>query len=378
MKKPLRVLHVLGTTNLGGAESRIMDLYRHIDRERVQFDFLTHTSEAAHFDEEIKALGGRIYHLPRFRGFNYLTYQKAVRSFFRQHDGYRCVQGHMTSTAAIYLPAAKKAGIPLIAAHARSAGVDQGLKGKLTLLLRKNLSKKADYLFACSMLAGEKVFGRQACAEERIIYIPNAIPVDEFAFRMDTRKRMRAELHLSDRYVIGHVGRFHYAKNHEYLLQVFDELSRNKDFKIKKPMLLLLGEGDGMSAIKRQAAELGLTEQVIFLGNRHPAADYYQAMDYLVYPSRFEGLPGTVVEAQAAGLRCLISDTIAGEVLATDLVRTGSIAEDPAVWADMIVKTAEYERNNNMTDVIREKFDVREQAAKMMLFYETGNEEVLR
>ncbi len=130
MKEPIRVLQVLGGTNLGGAESRVMDSYRHMDRDKIQFDFCVHTEERGFFDEEIERLGGHVYRVPRFRVLNWVSYRKVRKDFFREHPGYRAVHGHMTSTASIYLPIAKKEGVPLTIAHARSAGVDPGMKGK--------------------------------------------------------------------------------------------------------------------------------------------------------------------------------------------------------------------------------------------------------
>ena len=123
MKEPIRILHVLGGLSLGGAESRIMDLYRNIDRQEIQFDFLVHSSQKEHFDEEIEALGGRIYRVPRFKIYNLFDYKKAVNNFFDEHHEFRAVHGHMTSTASIYLPIAKASGIPITIGHARSAGV---------------------------------------------------------------------------------------------------------------------------------------------------------------------------------------------------------------------------------------------------------------
>ena len=144
---PVRVLNVLGTTNLGGAESRVMELYRALDRAKVQFDFLVHTEKEGQYSEEIRRLGGRIYSVPRFRVFNILSYKKALRKFFREHNEFAAVQGHMTSTASIYLPIAKKAGIPVTIAHARSAGVDPGVKGFITKMIRYPLKYRADYCF---------------------------------------------------------------------------------------------------------------------------------------------------------------------------------------------------------------------------------------
>ena len=373
MAEPIRILHILGKMNLGGAESRTMDLYRHVDRDRVQFDFLVHTNETCYFDREIEKLGGHIYCVPRFRIYNFFSYRKALKDFFNVHNGFRAVQGHMTSTASIYLPIAKKAGIPITIAHARSAGVDQGVKGKFTLWMRRKLAQKADYLFTCSEIAGRAVFGDQAVDQGKTTFIPNAIDCSAFSYNEKKRLEIRQELGIEKKYVIGHVGRFHYAKNHEYLLQIFAELCRMKEKKKNKDyVLLLLGEGNRMEGIKELAGQLGVLDQVIFLGNKANVYDYYQAMDYFVYPSRFEGLPGTMVEAQASGLRCLMSDSICREVVVTNLVKTMNISETPEAWARCIMQSIDYERASHVKEMQEAGFDVSAQAEKMMNFYETG------
>lgn len=370
MAEPIRVLHVLGNTQLGGAESRVMDLYRHLDRERVQFDFLVHTDQEGYFDQEIADLGGRIFRVPRFRFYNYFAYRKALASFFQKNHQFRVVQGHMTSTAAVYLPIAKEAGVPVTVAHARSAGVDRGLKGVLTRWMRRNLSGKADYLFTCSRLAAVSVFGEHAVKEGKTIFIPNAIDCPLFSYNALKREEMREKLGVKNQYVIGHVGRFHYAKNHEYVLRVFAALCRME--KERSFVLLLLGEGSGMDRARELAAELGIETKVRFLGNCRNVWDYYQAMDYFLYPSRYEGLPGTIVEAQTAGLRCLMSDTICEEVAVTELVQKMSIREKAEKWADYIKCTAGYERRSYEQEMKSAGFDVSTQAETMMSFYETG------
>lgn len=387
MGEAVRVLHVLGNTNLGGAESRIMDLYRHTDRNRVQFDFLVHSGEEGFFEKEIRELGGRIFRVPRFRIYNYFSYRKALKEFFQKHHEFALVQGHMTSTAAIYLPIAKKAGVKKTAAHARSAGVDKGLKGTMTRFLRRNLADKADYLFTCSELAGISVYGEKAVQEGKTIFIPNAIDCAGFTFDPEKRKKMREELGLTDAIIIGHVGRFHYAKNHEYLLRVFAELCRMsagagdstaETGADQKYHLILLGEGPLMEDTRKLAEELGVADKVHFLGNHKNIADYYQAMDYFVYPSRYEGMPGTIVEAQASGLPCLMSDTICREVIVTELVETMSIEKEPKVWAeglqrriDALVSKQE-NREKYAAKMAAAGFDVQAQAERMMRFYESG------
>ena len=372
MGQPVRILHILGNTQLGGAESRIMDLYRHMDRSVVQFDFVVHSKEEGYFNEEIRKLGGRIFRVPRFRVLNYFSYCRAWKKLLQEHrdaDGrseFHMIQGHMTSTAAIYLPIARKCGIETTIAHARSAGVDKGLKGILTRFLRRNLSKKADYLFTCSELAGISVFGKKAVEQGRTRFLPNAIDCQKFAPDPLVREKIRRELGIEKCYVIGHVGRFHYAKNHEYLLRVFAELVKRKT---RDYVLLLLGEGSGMEDIRILSRELGIGDKVYFLGNKSNVNDYYQAMDYFVYPSRFEGMPGTIVEAQTAGLRCLMSDTICKEVIATELVMTRSIREDPGLWADEIEQHLQYQRSSRVDEMKELGFDVHGQAVLMTDFY---------
>lgn len=387
MGEAVRVLHVLGNTNLGGAESRIMDLYRHTDRNRVQFDFLVHSGEEGFYEKEIRELGGRIFRVPRFRIYNYFSYRKALKEFFQKHHEFALVQGHMTSTAAIYLPIAKKAGVKKTAAHARSAGVDKGLKGTMTRFLRRNLADKADYLFTCSELAGISVYGEKAVQEGKTIFIPNAIDCAGFTFDPEKRKKMREELGLTDAIIIGHVGRFHYAKNHEYLIRVFAKLcqmgtgacgSTAENGADQDYHLILLGEGPLMEDTRKLAEELGVAYRVHFLGNHKNIADYYQAMDYFVYPSRYEGMPGTIVEAQASGLPCLMSDTICREVIATELVETMSIEKEPKVWAEELQRridalvSKQENRKKYAAKMAAAGFDVQAQAERMMRFYESG------
>ena len=372
MAEMIRVLHVLGGVGLGGAESRIMDLYRQMDRSQIQFDFLVHGSTARkpeYYEEEIKRLGGRIYVLPKFRVYNYLAYRKAVRDFFRQHHEFRVVQGHMTSTAGIYLPVAKKSGIPVTVAHSRNAGVVKGPKGVATKFFRRHLAKKADHCFACSALAGEDAFGKEAMKAGRVKIIHNAIDAGRFTY--DARKRavVRARLDLGEKLVLGHVGRFDYQKNHPYLIDIFARLCESRE----DAVLLLLGEGADQDKIREKCRMLGLEEKVRFLGNQKKTEDYYQAMDIFVLPSFFEGLPGVLVEAQAAGLRCFVSDSVTREAQATDLVTYLSIEQSAQTWAEHILEEACYERKDTYQTMREAGFDVRTQAAGYRLFYQKGD-----
>lgn len=427
MSEPIRVLHVLGGVGLGGAESRIMDLYRQMDRSEIQFDFLIHSnamnymhsnavnhmhsSTANHmhsgagnhmhssageagkapekrkkyfaeaagdnlpgrkpefYDDEIRRLGGHIYVLPKFKVYNYFTYKRAVKSFFARHHEFQVVQGHMTSTAGIYLPVAHEYGVPITVAHSRNAGVVKGLKGAATKFFRRNLIKKADYCFACSELAGEDVFGRDAMRQGKVKIIHNAVDVDRFTYDPRKRAKVREELGLGEKLTLGHVGRFNYQKNHPYLIDIFAALCENRT----DAVLLLLGEGPDQESIREKCRLLGIENKVRFLGNQKHPEDYYQAMDIFLLPSFFEGLPGVLVEAQAAGLKCLVSDTVTREAQATDLVTYLSIERPAGEWAKRIQTEAGYERQDTCQTMRDAGFDVKTQAEGYRLFYRKGD-----
>lgn len=354
----VRVLHVLGRTDMGGAENRIMDTYRHIDREQIQFDFAVHTTDKCYFDEEIISLGGNVYSIPRFKFFNFFSYRKAWKDFFREHREIDVVHGHMTSTAGIYLLIAKRSGVPLTIAHARSAGVDPGLKGFLTRALRINLEKKCKKALACSKEAAISAFGPKAYSDGAIEVVPNAIRTSRFVYNIDSRKRIREEYGILDStFVMGHVGRFHYAKNHEFLIEIFSEFKKLCD----NAILMMVGEGTEMARIKEVVEQKGLSGSVIFAGNHSNVEDYYQAFDYFVFPSRYEGLPGTVVEAQTSGLKSMISDSITREVGITELVKYKSLQESPSEWAKDIFSSMEYERTDHQKEMIEAGFDADDQ-----------------
>lgn len=378
--EPVRVLHVFGKLGLGGAETRTIDLYRNMDRSRVQFDFLVHTTEESYYDNTVRELGGRIYRLPRFTGINLFAYRRAAKELFREHAGtWRVVQGHMTSTASLYLPYAKRYGKAVCVAHARSAGVEPGLKGVATKLFERPLRsmRTLDARFAVSRKAGEAVFGAEAVRAGRVKVVANAIDTAHFAFDPDLRAKTRAVLGIPhEALVVGHVGRFHYAKNHGYLLKVFAEAKRSATPEEQKRLkLLLVGDGDGRAEAEARAERYGIAKDVVFAGNRGDVHACYQAMDVFVYPSRYEGMPGVVIEAQAAGLRCLISEAITQEADVTELVGRMSVSLPHENWAREVLaalrmseKRAEQSKRAREV-LVRAGFDVREQAREMTDFY---------
>lgn len=361
----LHVLHVFGKLNRGGAESRVMDLYRNMDRTKVQFDFMQHTTRVCDFQPEIEQLGGKVYHVPPFRFWNYFSYCKAWKQFISEHPEIRIVHGHMTSTASIYLPIAHKKGVFTIA-HSRNAGVDKGIKGKLTKVLRRNLKEKCDRCFACSKLAGEAVFGKEAMEQGNVTIIPNAIDAARFTFDPEVRKQKREELHIQPQeFLIGEVGRFDPQKNQKYAVEILAEC-RKKNFPAK---LILIGEGPLMEDVRQQVEELQLQEYVIFTGLQKNVMPFYQAMDFFLLPSFYEGLPGVAVEAQASGLRGILSDAITTETAMTTLMEFRSVQEPAKVWADRIAACGHYERQNMLKQMQETGFDVKNLAKRLQDFY---------
>ncbi len=366
MNKPIRILQVIGIMNQGGAENMIMNLYRQIDRTNIQFDFVENENDGAMFDEEIRRLGGQIYHCPRFVGKNYLKYRNWWKDFFEKHNEYSVVHGHIGSTAAIYLKEAKKHGITTIA-HSHSIYA-KGQNNTLYSILSYPTRYIADYLFMCSKQAGTDRYGKQSVSDiNRAFLIPNAIDTEKYRFNGITRNNKRKELGINDyEYVIGHVGRFTEAKNHSFLLDVFQNVTE----KLSSARLLLVGDGELHQSIEEKATFLGIKDSIIFAGNRSDVNELLSAMDVLVFPSKFEGLPVTLVEAQCSGLPCVISDIVPKDsILIEELIQICSLNDDPSIWSEKALHCY-YNRRLACADRIKKAgFDVEKSAKWLEEFY---------
>jgi glycosyltransferase involved in cell wall biosynthesis len=365
MSEPVRVLHVLTEMNLGGAESRIMDLYRHMDTHQIQFDFVVHMKKPGYFDREIRERGGRIFIWPRLSPFNILRYIRTADKFFQEHPEYGILHGHLISYGILYHWIAKKNGVRIRIVHARSSASEKNFRGFLTSLMVRPLKYFATHYFACSMPAAEYVFGKKNLQNGKVRIINNAIDASKFRFSLEDRNRIRKEMALENRWVVGHVGKFRYAKNHPFLLEIFKEISR----KNKEAVLLLVGDGPMKEAMVNRASVLGISDKVLFAGERSDIPAMLSAMDVFVFPSHYEGLPGSVIEAQASGLRCFISSAISREAGITDLAAFISLEEPAAAWSEKIL-TARHDSRQDMTKVIADAgFDAKTVAADLQEFY---------
>lgn len=365
--EPLRVLHVFGGLDSGGAESRTMDIYRKLDKDKVQFDFLIHTNKKGFFEDEILNMGGRIHRVPRLSFKTIFAYSNAVKNFFNSHPEYKIVHGHMLSTAFIYLKIAKSKGVPVRIAHSRSGSrAQKDVVAKIKNFTDKLSRLHATHLFAVSKLAGYGAFNKKRVESGEVKIIPNAIDSKRYNFNENKRNEIREKLGLNNNLVIGHIGRFSPQKNHLFILNVFTEIQKNQP----KSKLVLIGDGPMQSQIKEKITALDLEDSAFLLGVREDVQDLLQAMDVLLFPSTHEGLPGVVLEAQAAGLPSVISDTITDEVKITDLVKYISLTMEKDDWAKEVINMVmETERENTHESIVKVGYDIASVAKWYESFY---------
>ena len=354
---PIRVLHVLNGLGRGGTESFIMNVYRAIDKEKVQFDFLVRSTKDSAHEEEIKRLGGKIFITPEFPR-HFLKNKKAVKKFFGEHkDEYVAV--HVHANALMYvepLKVAKKAGVKKIIIHSHSVKAYNPLYKILHQFNKKRIGKWVTHRFACSQAAGEWAY------EDDFIVVNNGIRLDRFGFNPQKREKMRADLGLQDAFVIGNVGRFVPVKNHEFLISVFEEIRKEKPY----AKLLLCGDGELRESIEMLVAEKGLKDEVIFTGNVTNVEDYLQAMDVFLLPSKYEGAPIALIEAQSTGLFCVASKSVPHDCCIKEVLYTVSLERTAQEWADQILQSLDgWERRSRVEDFIKKGYSV-EQTAKFL------------
>lgn len=359
--QPLRVLQVVTNMDRGGLETMLMNYYRQIDRTRVQFDFLTHRESKAAYDDEIRALGGNIYHVPRLVPWS-RSYKRALDSFFAAHPEYAIVHVHQDCLSAVALQAAKKRGVPVRIGHSHTANQNRDMKYPIKLFYKRFIPRYATALMACSRKAGEWMFGGAPFS-----VLPNAIDAASYRFDPETRVRVRAALSLQPQTLtVGHVGRLAPEKNHTFLLDIFAELLKLRP----DARLLLVGEGTLEGDIRRKAETLGIADKIVFTGVRSDVNELLQAMDVFVLPSHYEGLPVTIVEAQAAGLPCLISDNISSECILTgDLVDRLPLSGGAVVWAEKLLEKCGAPRTDRRAEIAEHGFDIVTEAKKLQEFY---------
>ena len=357
---PVRILHIVTYMGRGGLETFLMNCYRNLDRRRFQFDFLVHRPFQADYDDEILALGGRIYRLPPLNPIH-PGYYRALLAFFRNHPEYRIVHCHLDCMSAIPLFFAKLTGIPVRIAHAHSADQEKNWKYPIKRFFLKHIPTYATHLFACSEAAGKWMFSGYPFSVVR-----NGISANAFAYDPDVRRTMRKKLNAGNRMVIGHVGRFFPVKNHGFLVDVFAQLhARDPD-----TFLLLVGDGPLRSTIHQQIIDLKLQDSVFFAGNQADPAPWYQAMDLFLFPSENEGFGMAALEAQAAGLPCVLSHSVPGDCIVTDHVTQLPLNASASEWSAHILSLSFSQRSDCSSALLDQGFDISQSAGFLQEFYE--------
>lgn len=373
-KNPIYVLQIGMTKNMGGLETYLIQQFEHINKNYIQYDFVNITGEYdIVFSKEIKKAGSRIYNICSRHKNPLLHYWQWIRLLKKYKKDYKVIVLNSNSLEYIYpIFIAKIFGIPVRIIHSHNAGFEKkiGMLRKLLIVFNKLLLKfSATHYFACSQKAGKWMFGEN----KKFFIIHNAIDVNEYKFNIQKRYYKRNELGIKDKFVIGHIGRFAYQKNHDFLIDIFYYIHKL----LPEAELLLIGDAvedkTYLIKAKQKVKKLDLESVVKFLGIRKDVPELMQAMDCFVLPSRFEGLPLVGVEAQAAGLPCFFSDTITKEIQITNLVKFISLKDSKKLWAEEIIKSKNFVRKNISEEIIKNGYDINFEISKIERFYNKIN-----
>lgn len=359
-EEPIRIAHIVGKWVGGGVEAVIMNYYRHIDRSKIQFDFLCDDDSTNIPYDEIEKLGGRVILVPPYQ--KVFKYHRELKRIFKENK-YKIVHSHINTLSVFPLFAAKCAGVKVRIAHSHSTTNKKEWKRNILKQVLRPFSKtfSTDY-FACSELAGRWLFGNKEYDKGNVYLLNNAIDLDKFKFDKKIRNKKRKELNISDdMFVIGHIGRFVETKNHKFIIDVFNEIYKKNN----KSILILAGQGPLVEEVKEKVNRLELTNNVIFLGQRNDVNEFYQAFDLFIFPSLYEGLGLVAVEAQAAGLKCVCSKNVPVEVDVTNNVTFIDLKESFTFWCDQILEKFLNERKDFSNEITIHGYNIEFEVKKL-------------
>lgn len=370
MIEPIHVLYVVSDLleGRGGIQSVVMSIFENMDRSRVQIDFVVHQDYAPSFVPFVQEKGSRVYQAPQFKKVGPLAYISWWNRFFTKHPEYKIVHGHMKAYISLYLLIAKWHGRITIA-HSHSAYPTLSfIKKYVEKISLFPLRWVADYHFACSVQAGEYLYGKNVVKRLSFHFIPNARDTKVFLYNDEKRKIMREKFNLIDNFVIGHSGRFDELKNHAFLIKIFKHIYQQNS----QARLLLLGVGTLKAQIEEKVVKQGLENAVLFMDVVPNPQDYYQAMDVFLFPSLSEGLGMVLTEAQIAGLPCVFSANLPQEIeISPELCHRISLAEPVEKWAEVTLAQAGVKRVSRNKEAIEKGFEITELATNLAEFYIT-------
>ena len=375
MQQPVKVLYFVDRMLRGGIQSLVIDWVSRFDKSKIHVDFLLlDDGKKYELEDTLKDLGCNVYKLKGIwinTPLDFVREAKALDSFFKDHHDYKVVHLHSSSKNYLVLKYAKKYDINMRIAHSHSTNfmTNNGLKRIVGNYLKNGLRKYSTHYFACSNDTGKWLFGNKILANDRFRVIHNSIDINNFSLNMEKRKIVRKELNYEESdIVIGHIGRFIKLKNHIFLVNLLKELNQNNN----RYKLLLIGTGELECEIKQKVKELGLEEYVCFLGFTNKVYEFVQAMDIFILPSYYEGFPVSVVEAQASGLPCFISDVVTKEVMINDNVFFLSLNKPIEYWCNEIRKCS-LKREDKSIILKKMKYDINDIAKSLELFYLKGD-----
>ena len=363
----MRVLQVGLGDNPGGVETFAMNYARKLADKGVVFDFISMYGGIAYADE-IRQLGGEIFLIPNIKK-NYFGYVNCFRKIL-QNGGYDVVHVNMLSAANIVpLRLAKAAGVKRVIAHSHNESTPGLVRKIMHYMNRAGIGYYANVKLACSIKAAKFLFGKHCCRKQEVIVIKNAIDVECFLFSELEREKMRSLMSWNKRLVIGHVGRFGIQKNHSAIVEIFREILKYEP----RAILCLVGDGELRKEIERRLKEYGIYDHVYFAGVQSEVWKFLSAMDVFLLPSLFEGLPFALIEAQANGLPCVVSDVVSKEAIITDRVRKLSLQQSYAEWAKEIIDCSNRGREDKeyIQSMIREAhFDIEKESERLLCLYQ--------
>lgn len=375
--KPVKVLAIVCQLNRCGLENRLLDIIRKMDYKKVCIDVYTYRMEKGLLDNEVIALGGKVYYNLPLTPQNMFWYVKYFEKFLREHPEYKIVHAHQDAWCSVFCKGAYLAGVPVRIAHSRTAISVFTIETFVKNVIRIPTRKYATHYFAVSSLAGEWLFGKKNMREKKVEIWKNAIDCHSFSYNPNVRKNRRKELGVEGKKVIIHVGNFNPFKNQVFLVDILEKISQQDD----SAMLIFVGragEIDLMNRIKERIREKKLEDKILFLGSRSDIAELLQSADVFCFPSFFEGLPGAVLEAQAAGLPCIISSSITKEVCVLNTTVMVNLEQSVDEWANEVRNGFSQNRCNTYETMAQAGFDINDLVMRLTKFYESvGYEDVV-
>lgn len=353
----IRVLQVIGSLGYAGVEAVVMNYYRNIDRNKIQFDFITCSQIPERYDEEIYNSGGKIFRLPS-RSRKPHKYMDVLKKVIKE-NGYQIIHIHQNSASmAMDAFVAKICGVPVIIGHSHNTRCNVMwqhylFKPFVNLLLTNR--------FACSEEAGQWIFGNR----KDVTVVNNAIDTSKFAFDEKTRESMREELGIEENFVVGFVGRLYDGqKNLFRVLEIFRAVLEKKN----NAKLLIVGDGQDKERLIQKAEDLKINDKVLFLGKRNDVNNVMMAMDVFLMPSFYEGLPVVVVESQATGLRIVVSENVPTPNLINNM-QVINLSETDEVWTNALLKNVDFDRRDAEKFIIERNYSIAHEVVKLEKFY---------